>query len=199
MNTYIIGDIAGNYDTLMRLVSKFSEPYRIISLGDIIDRGPKSKEVIQWFRNRPEHVVLKGNHEWMFTDEREASLYNGGKATLASFGGEPPDDVMDWLRNLPEAIDLDFDGYKVRVTHAPIPVPGRHRWREEPAHLWERRDPEPIKGIDLQVFGHNAHLETFSDNGREYAICIDDSHGRPKQLCALELPSKTLLSEIVTE
>lgn len=190
-NTYVIGDIAGNYDTLMRLISKFQPPYTIVSVGDIIDRGPKSKEVIRFFMSHPDDVVLMGNHEHMFCYEREDSLHNGGKATLESFGGEPPDDVMEWLRNLPWKHQIG----NVVITHAPIPNPKLRRWREEPVELWNRYDPAPIEGIDLQVFGHNAHLERFGD----YAICIDDSHGQPKQLCALHLESKTVLSEIVTE
>jgi len=35
----------------------------LISLGDIVDRGNKSKEVYEYFVNRPNSVVLMGNHE----------------------------------------------------------------------------------------------------------------------------------------
>jgi serine/threonine protein phosphatase 1 len=63
--TFVVGDIHGCFDELMQLVEKFDmkEDDLLLSLGDIVDRGPKSKEVYHYFRSRPNSKVLMGNHE----------------------------------------------------------------------------------------------------------------------------------------
>lgn len=60
----IIGDIAGQYKTLMALVSKMPQG-PVISLGDMVDRGPDSKAVLDYFKN---HQALLGNHEHLLID-----------------------------------------------------------------------------------------------------------------------------------
>ena len=61
----VIGDIHGCYDELQELIKKIGikEEDTIISLGDILDRGPKSLEVYDYLINRPNTIVLMGNHE----------------------------------------------------------------------------------------------------------------------------------------
>jgi serine/threonine protein phosphatase 1 len=63
--TFVIGDIHGCYDELIQLTAQIGlkEADMLISVGDIIDRGGKSKEVYHYFRNRPNSIVLAGNHE----------------------------------------------------------------------------------------------------------------------------------------
>src|SRR6218665_21065 len=65
MKTFVVGDIHGCFDELMALVQKIElgENDLLIALGDIVDRGNKSKEVYTYLRNRPNTVVLMGNHE----------------------------------------------------------------------------------------------------------------------------------------
>ena len=45
----LIGDIQGNYHTLRALLKQMpdEEP---VSVGDMVDRGPRSKEVLEFFR-----------------------------------------------------------------------------------------------------------------------------------------------------
>ncbi|OOQ60775.1 metallophosphoesterase [Mucilaginibacter pedocola] len=63
--TFVIGDIHGCYDELIALTEQvgLTDEDKLISLGDIVDRGNKSKEVYEYFRNRPNSIVLIGNHE----------------------------------------------------------------------------------------------------------------------------------------
>ncbi|MBC9930261.1 metallophosphoesterase [Chitinophaga qingshengii] len=62
---FIIGDIHGCFDELMMLTRQIglTDDDVLISLGDIVDRGNKSKEVYHYFRQRPHSIVLMGNHE----------------------------------------------------------------------------------------------------------------------------------------
>lgn len=61
----IIGDIHGCYDELLDLLGRIgpAENDLIISVGDIVDRGPKSLQVFDFFQARKNAVVLMGNHE----------------------------------------------------------------------------------------------------------------------------------------
>jgi serine/threonine protein phosphatase 1 len=65
MRKFIIGDIHGCFDELIELTEKIglTDNDILISLGDIVDRGNKSKEVYEYFLNRPNSIVLMGNHE----------------------------------------------------------------------------------------------------------------------------------------
>lgn len=101
---YAIGDIHGRADLLRRLHGKIAadmakgapERLVLVYLGDYVDRGPDSFEVIDLLINDPipgfEAVYLKGNHEDFLLrfidakDRGETWLMNGAPATLASYG-----------------------------------------------------------------------------------------------------------------
>ncbi|HBK64061.1 MAG TPA: serine/threonine protein phosphatase, partial [Cyanobacteria bacterium UBA11166] len=48
----VIGDVHGHYDTLMTLLNAIapSEEDRVYFLGDLIDRGPKSAQVVEFVK-----------------------------------------------------------------------------------------------------------------------------------------------------
>jgi len=86
-----IGDIHGNYIELLEL-SNLMPPGEFISVGDIIDRGPNSKKVIEFFMKNGR--VILGNHEHMMLDffnnngsyyAYDAWILNGGVPTIKSF------------------------------------------------------------------------------------------------------------------
>jgi len=94
---FAIGDIHGCYDPLVRLLGRIPIDWsrdRLVFMGDYIDRGPQSFEVIEHLielqKRHPETVFLKGNHEQMLADylsgkDRMTYLYNGGQQTLDSY------------------------------------------------------------------------------------------------------------------
>jgi len=72
MPTYAISDIHGCFNTLLELLSKVSfspERDKLIIVGDIIDRGPRVKETLDYFIDLQERygccTFLVGNHEDM--------------------------------------------------------------------------------------------------------------------------------------
>lgn len=102
---YAIGDIHGRRDLLDRLIESIvaddaaREPARtqIIFLGDLVDRGPDSKGVMQRVidltRELSHVTVLQGNHEEVFLlaldGDREAMRFFtriGGRETILSYG-----------------------------------------------------------------------------------------------------------------
>lgn len=116
MKTYAIGDIHGKHDQLLRLLDWVehdagTEDALVLFLGDYIDRGPQSKEVLDTLIAGPKidkhrWVFLRGNHEQMMLDARHDSTHwerDGGIQTLGSFGTreleEIPADYWIFLRN----------------------------------------------------------------------------------------------------
>jgi len=100
---YCIGDIHGRDDLLQQLHDKILEDAAdytgqktIIYLGDYIDRGERSREVIDLLLTRPlpgfEHIYLRGNHEQTLLDFLTAAeighgwFMHGGLQTLVSYG-----------------------------------------------------------------------------------------------------------------
>ncbi|MEZ4600764.1 MAG: metallophosphoesterase family protein [Syntrophotaleaceae bacterium] len=74
MRLLAIGDIHGSSEKLETLIGKI-DPRRddqLVFLGDYIDRGPNSCEVIEFLvnfqENFPKTVCLRGNHEWLMLD-----------------------------------------------------------------------------------------------------------------------------------
>ena len=112
-----IGDVHGHYDGLRQLIDfcKTSAEDRVYFLGDVIDRGPKSAQVVKWIREQ-NYPCLMGNHEVMLLtsfnngaiDEMSLRhwLPSGGDTTLESYGdaGIPQSD-LDWFASLPSYID----------------------------------------------------------------------------------------------
>jgi serine/threonine protein phosphatase 1 len=104
--TFAIGDIHGDAAHLFKLLSclpTLDESDTLFFLGDYVDRGPRSREVVDYVRLLPEQttarvVALRGNHEdaWLRVidkgwDEFVIPPGNGCLAAMRSYvGGEPP-------------------------------------------------------------------------------------------------------------
>jgi len=99
--TYVFGDIHGCAEAFRKLLSRLSpdpEAATLVFLGDYIDRGPSSKEVVAEvlrLRERFRVITLMGNHEAMLLDFlagriSEIYLKMGGSQTLASYGITDP-------------------------------------------------------------------------------------------------------------
>ncbi|MEH2459154.1 metallophosphoesterase family protein [Nostoc sp.] len=114
----VIGDVHGHYEGLMTLLEAIAPTSedQVYFLGDLIDRGPHSSQVVNFVKQN-NYPCLLGNHEQMLlnilTNERTSSptmqawLYGGGQATVASYHQSTiPDDHLDWFKSLPTYLDL---------------------------------------------------------------------------------------------
>ena len=63
--TIVVGDIHGCYDELVDLLEevKFGGNDRLISVGDLITKGPKNREVLDRFMSEPNFLAVIGNHD----------------------------------------------------------------------------------------------------------------------------------------
>jgi diadenosine tetraphosphatase ApaH/serine/threonine PP2A family protein phosphatase len=98
---YAVGDIHGCYDKLLALMEKMDidfESDTLVFLGDYIDRGPQSFEVVAYLAELKQRyantIFLKGNHEEMLEkylsgEDRITYLVNGGQQTLESYMNRP--------------------------------------------------------------------------------------------------------------
>lgn len=179
---YVIGDVHGMMRTLEDLIAKFPDKNeQIVFVGDLIDRGPMSRQVVEFVRDNG-HQTPMGNHEYMMLGSidrtyktpfwcRGAWIGNGGIQTLQSYGytfeqfrdGECVfPDLVPWLRSLPcylrfpEAL---ADGRDLVVSHACL----SDRYTLDTAHkgleddydgiLWYRGGCAKDEKL-FHVFGH---------------------------------------------
>jgi len=194
----VIADIAGQFDALTRLVAKVPKSTIKLSLGDMCDRGPRSKEVFEYFMDGygKDKFALMGNHEHLMVNTLLGSSYrcyswqdwpcNGGNATLDSYPNkEVPKEVLTWINALP--LTMEFEGAegmpKMLASHAPLYHPIKDLPVEPSTDqiceiTWNRYPPIYREGY-FQIFGHNSHwgLRQFLEDGQTnpFALCIDQS------------------------
>jgi hypothetical protein len=198
----IIADIAGQYNTFLELLKKMPDD-EVISLGDMVDRGPDSKKVIEWFMKNGKAVFA--NHEHMMLDAcRYGSKYygpdiwtwNGGGATLDSFERGVPNEVLDWVEKLPLYMEIDdclishsfvYPGYNL-IDACDLGTSSLSE-KCDTNIMWNRCHPQRIEKYKMQICGHNSQfgLRRWADEKGEFAICLDDS--RRKVLTGMHLPS----------
>lgn len=186
--TYAVGDIHGRYDLLrnaLRAIADHGAAHeqgmRLVFLGDYVDRGPQSREVIARLMTLNDVAVcLKGNHEAAMllgladghSDFLRFWLEIGGDATLRSYG--TPRDLQAvpaahfaWLASLPMT---HVDEHRIYV-HAGL-LPGVPVARQgEGALLWIRErflsaDGDAFPDRKHIVHGHTPHWSGKPDPTR---------------------------------
>lgn len=162
-----IGDIHGHFDGLRRLWDNLAlaEDDQVYCVGDLIDRGPKSSEVVDFVRQHATDCV-RGNHEQLLLDAfaggdlnlptLQGWIFSGGQATLTSYNGSivALGEHVDWLRQLPLYIDLG----DVFLVHAgvnpnlPVAEQTSHElcWIRETFHS----SPTPFFSDKMIITGH---------------------------------------------
>src|SRR6056297_49681 len=127
-----IGDVHGCAKTLKTLWKRLEpyEDYVHLFVGDYIDRGPDSKEVIDFLlevKQDRETVFLRGNHELMLlhslkTGSSRNWMMNGGQSTLDSYGKNASlSDIPDSHINFFKKTRLYYETEKYFFVHAGIP------------------------------------------------------------------------------
>jgi serine/threonine protein phosphatase 1 len=183
----VIGDIHGCLTTLKGLLEEkvgVKKDDKIYFVGDYIDRGPDSKGVLDYLI-RMKHagydcVFIRGNHEEMLIESLSSVtyfhpwIYNGGGATLASFGmtqeeylALPGDqklapEYMEFLSHTTYYAELD----KVFIVHAGFNFNDENPFHDLDAMIWSRNfDYDRFKAKGKPVI--HGHTPTSLDTIRE--------------------------------
>jgi len=116
----VIGDVHGQYDMLMRLLDKLPQTDNLCFVGDLIDRGPDSKKVLEFVRDNNYKCVL-GNHEDMALHNHKLWMINGGIATINNFGKINDwlnSEWIEWIENLPLFGEFNYNDKRYLISHS---------------------------------------------------------------------------------
>ena len=204
MKTCVIGDIHGCLGPLTNLLDMVvNRAETLIFLGDYVDRGPESQQVIETLLQLKKNanlrvVFLKGNHEFMFYNyltgiDRSIFLRVGGQQTLNSYDISPDQDG-DLLGCLPvnhrtffESLSLTHEDRHAIYVHAGL-QPGMHLSKQSPDWCLWVRDRFIRSSFNFGkpvIFGHTVFTDPLIENNK---IGIDTGAVYGGKLTALLLP-----------
>lgn len=214
---FAIGDIHGCFDSFQKLVENkigIRKNDQLVLLGDYIDRGTQSKEVVDYIlellRMNFNVIPLMGNHEAMLLDALENNQHlslwfqNGGLKTLNSFGIRLLKDIsplyIGFFKGLPHY--YSFKNYL--FVHAGFNDEMNNPFEDPYQMLWSRREnyTNPALRDKTIIHGHTPITASFCrkivqsnhpviniDTGCVYSDEVD--YGR---LTAIELYSREIFS-----
>ncbi|WP_158734643.1 metallophosphoesterase family protein [Alteribacillus sp. YIM 98480] len=196
MREIFISDIHGQFKAFTSLLSQLNYNPRkdqLYLLGDYIDRGPQSNQLIRYLLQLQqiagEHVVfLKGNHERMMldafenADDSDVSLWiqNGGRETLKSYAGnrllkDSFDEIHKWITNeFAEHYHFikNLENYRETKEHILVHAginPSLDNWKETPEEelLWIRSPflENTVSTTKKVIFGHTPTMTLQEDAG----------------------------------
>ena len=208
---FVVGDIHGNCTELSLLLEYLTKKHNIgsddlfIFIGDYIDRGPASRQVIDRMleirRAWPKTVFLKGNHEEMLLSflglgggNGQFYLPNGGAAFFASYGVEPVGPLSELISKLPVAhlefirgLELGVSLAEFIFVHAGLNPSLALEQQSSGDLLWIRKEfiEAPHNFGKTVVFGHTAFNDIYLD--LPYKIGIDTGVAYGNKLSVVEL------------
>ncbi len=202
-NIFAIGDIHGCFDKLVSLMDKIDIDFdhdTLVFMGDYIDRGPSSFEVVEYLidlgKRAPNVIFLKGNHEDMLErylagPDKHTYLINGGRQTLESYMEQNQEDgppIPGHHLEFFESLVLFYETDKYIFAHAGL--------RENiPIHMQDPDDMLWIRNDFIQsdydfgkqvIFGHTPFLEPLI---RPNKIGIDTGAVYGHMLTCVKLPN----------
>ena len=204
-NIWLVGDLHGCFARLMAaLRERRFDPYQdlLLSVGDLIDRGPQSAQCLDLLRYRWVCAV-RGNHEQMALealaggDMRLWEMNGGGWYTQSPQNQRRRlAELIASCRDLPLIIELHGGGQVHVIAHADYPA-AVYRWQravDEHQVLWRRQRLTDhfagrhgaITGADHFWFGHTP-LKRRYDSDNQHYIDTGAVFGGELTLVALQL------------
>ncbi len=146
MPSYVIGDVQGCFDELMLLLEKInfnSKNDELIFAGDLINRGPKSLEVLEFcLKNKKSIEVVLGNHDIYLLYLIHQNKKNFQLAPILESKNKKK--FFNWLIEKPLMIERKNNkNEKFVISHAGIP----HIWDIEDARMLNEEYLNAIKRI----------------------------------------------------
>lgn len=183
-----ISDIHGEYEKLCRVLEKITpkKDDTIIFMGDYIDRGKKSREVVDKIIDMKtvcNCVYLTGSHEYAMLHAKSDEYYNylfwnyGGDATAESYGGF--DNIMKIHGDFFNSLKFYHIIGKYLFIHAGvrIGVPLEEQSEEDMVYIRSAFYTKPHHLPYKIIFGHT---EFDTPQVQADKICIDTGCGKYK-------------------
>lgn len=171
MSVYVISDIHGHNTTFRKLLKKIKlkKTDKLILLGDLIDRGPDSKMVLDTVLLLINHgfdiTCVMGNHEKMLLDSFEDFsskmnwIRNGGEKTLESFLTSSIEKIPTKYIDFIKSFKLYHELENFIFVHAGIDMKKEHPFEDTKSLLWLRNWEEKFDsewlGDRYVIHGHN--------------------------------------------
>ncbi len=218
----VIGDIHGCYNTLKELYSLIKIKYpdiEVYSVGDLVDRGNFSCEVIHFCSSNNIKVCL-GNHDYMFLQYfREpfslmarAWVYNGHIATLNSYKNNPKS--LEPHLEYVEQLKLFYNTKDAFVCHAGISKVYKRYFKEyklDGSHdnLIEKVLSQDLESDDsviwvrdglinigkIQIIGHTRKFEIMHDKNAN-VVYIDTGCAYGNKLTSVIVNENEIVDKI---
>jgi hypothetical protein len=206
LQTLVIGDIHGCYVELQALLEKagLSDGDSILAVGDIVDRGPETPQVLNFFQQTPNARALMGNHErkHVRAAKHEVKLSISQQISRQQLG-DSYSDAVAWMSTLPLFVERE----EAVIVHGYL-EPGIPLAQQNPSVvcgtmggdkiLRERYDRpwyELYAGDKAVIVGHNNYTKTdqpFVYKDKVFGLDTDCVHG--KALTGLLLPAFRFVS-----
>lgn len=164
---YVIGDVHGCFDALTGLLEQIDPKARVVFVGDIINRGPRSLDCLRLIRamtlnGRCAGSVL-GNHDLHFL----ATAANVGKPhrkdTLSDILNAPDaQELIDWVRTRPLMLEID----DTLFVHAAIPP----EWSLENARTYSSQVQSLLSSDKWQDAMAHMYGSDFNIDSDDWAV-----------------------------
>ena len=201
---FIVGDVHGCFNEFLKLLKKINynkKKHRLILVGDIIDKGPRSFDMLKWVKKEGVEAVLGNNEQAFIQNIQKKAPLRPALERLKKEIGQPIKEWVNWLNSWPLYIEeKDFI-----VVHAGL-VPGEHPRHSNPEFLmnirtWDGKgkdikdETNPpwytfYKGKKLVIYGHWAKQGLKI---RSNTIGLDSGCVYGKSLSGILLPERKVV------
>ena len=200
--TIVVGDIHACFTEFQKLLDiiSFCDTDELISIGDLVDRGPNPKDVVEFFQKTPNAHAIMGNHEdkhiRIFDGELDFSL---SQQLCKDQLGSHYEASIAYFRTLPYYLErkgfvLVHAGYLPNIPLSQQPkntlLRGRMPWMQNNYDKrfggWWRH----YTGKTPIVYGHSVFHHVHIENNT-YGLDTGACHGQ--YLSAMILESKEII------
>lgn len=158
MATYIVGDLQGCLDPLLKLLDKvkFNPQQDCLWLaGDLVARGPQSLETLRFIKDLGESaVVILGNHDLnLIATKLNIVKVKEKDKTAPILKAHDCDELIDWLRKKP--LLKEHPQYNFVMVHAGIyPLWGLNKAKKYAAEIHSIMQSDNYKWLFENMYGN---------------------------------------------
>jgi serine/threonine protein phosphatase 1 len=164
---FAVGDIHGYFTRLQAALDAAGfNPLldRLFSVGDLIDRGPECRDVLDWLA-KPWFHPVRGNHDdyvvHFDTCDVDSWIYNGG-SWFAGLSLVDQQAFSAQFAELPIAIDIETAQGLIGIVHADCPLPS---WEELRNELQKPESDERLTQVQNRCMWSRRRIDQFETRG----------------------------------